>query len=691
MSTATTLANRYRLGRAVEISLSGQAYEARDIQSDTRCTVIVPRDQPDLTCYASFVAAARKLMAVDHPNVARVYCVQDRGAEPPFVVLEPIDGESLAARLKRERRLSFKRGRALLRQIAEGLGAAHHAGVVHGRLSPMGIHLVRRLSGNDEVKLIDFGPLTLDDIDTERDHLPERGMAFYMSPEQTRGEVSMASDVYAIGVLAHQFFVGERPFTGMPLQVALMHAYQQVPAHPELRQSPAGVEALVMRAMAREPKDRPGTVREFEVALRRINASIPGVAATPVEPDSDAFDEAPTSALRLDRLHAPDPDKTSVLDVESMLRQREAPKQPEPDKTSVLDVESMLRQREAPEQPEPLYDSPWVTDPGQESTTPNETDRTTAFRPPPPMPSPATNLTPAPVYPHESQSPYQPTPGPLPIPDQHDAPDPIDDQPSMLEGTGVTEHPKTKVIHYNRAKNQLGQQAGPSPERAGTQVLKGFGGPRLKAKRSSDAPQIQTKPIEVPGASRRAGPDEVELDEVQTSPLSRRELAAKRRASAQQRNQSQHDHTDDDDDDEKQREAAQRDLKRRKKSKRSLKSRAGKVAKGTFASLFDRLLSAFSSRWFTSFFRGSLGHAWRDPKTRRLIIIVAVTLVTMLLLTIILLFLFHGNQPEKSDSKAKSKAEQSVNKAIRGESQRLKSQGKQGIKKGLREGLKPGS
>jgi serine/threonine-protein kinase len=198
---------------------------------------------------------------LSHPGIARVY---DYGESAEFggayLVMELVNGEPLSAILARAGRLSPDATLDIVSQAARALDAAHQAGIVHRDIKPGNL----LVAAGGTTKITDFGIATAVAA-AQASHLTETGMvmgtAMYVSPEQATGaQVTEASDIYSLGVVAFECLAGHPPFTASePLAIAFAHKHEPVPALPP--DVPQPVSDLVYHMLAKTPQERPHSVR----------------------------------------------------------------------------------------------------------------------------------------------------------------------------------------------------------------------------------------------------------------------------------------------------------------------------------------------------------------------------------------------------------------------------------------------
>ncbi len=257
------LAGRYRLTDRIAAGGMGEVWRGEDdLLTRSVAVKLLPTGRAgDEAFLARFRAEARYAASLSHPGIARVY---DYGESAEFggayLVMELVNGEPLSAILARAGRLSPDATLDIVSQAARALDAAHQAGIVHRDIKPGNL----LVAAGGTTKITDFGIATAVAA-AQASHLTETGMvmgtAMYVSPEQATGaQVTEASDIYSLGVVAYECLAGHPPFTASePLAIAFAHKHEPVPALPP--DVPQPVSDLVYHMLAKTPQERPGPVR----------------------------------------------------------------------------------------------------------------------------------------------------------------------------------------------------------------------------------------------------------------------------------------------------------------------------------------------------------------------------------------------------------------------------------------------
>ncbi|WP_394829692.1 protein kinase domain-containing protein [Pendulispora albinea] len=236
-----------------------------------------------------FLREARIVSALKHPNVVQVYDVLQFDDDTPVMVMDRLFGESLGARLKRDRTLPLPEVASIALQVADVVGAAHQQGVVHRDLKPENIFLSREPPDSrrpyDCVKVLDFGIAKLTAMDGDAAQTAVltvtgdlMGTPYYMAPEQVFGERAMdhRADIWSLGVILYECLSGKRPFegenVGQVLKGITLGAIAPLESlRPDL---PEELTALVGRMLARDPEARPKSLADVAIVF----APLAGVA-----------------------------------------------------------------------------------------------------------------------------------------------------------------------------------------------------------------------------------------------------------------------------------------------------------------------------------------------------------------------------------------------------------------------------
>jgi eukaryotic-like serine/threonine-protein kinase len=257
------LAGRYRLTDRIAAGGMGEVWRGEDdLLTRSVAVKLLPTGRAgDEAFLARFRAEARYAASLSHPGIARVF---DYGESAEFggayLVMELVNGEPLSAILARAGRLSPDATLDIVSQAARALDAAHQAGIVHRDIKPGNL----LVAAGGTTKITDFGIATAVAA-AQASHLTETGMvmgtAMYVSPEQATGaQVTEASDIYSLGVVAYECLAGHPPFTARePLAIAFAHKHEPVPDLPP--DVPEPVSDLVYHMLAKTPQERPGNVR----------------------------------------------------------------------------------------------------------------------------------------------------------------------------------------------------------------------------------------------------------------------------------------------------------------------------------------------------------------------------------------------------------------------------------------------
>ncbi len=283
----------------------GEVWRATDtnLNRDVAIKVLPAKLAGDAERLARFKREAQLLAALNHPNIAAIHGLEEADGKP-FLVLELVEGEDLAERLKRGP-IAVEEALAIAKHIAEGLEAAHDKGIVHRDLKPANV----KLTHDGEAKVLDFGLAKACAVESAGGSSPDishsptlartgteagiiLGTAAYMSPEQARGKtVDKRTDVWSFGVVLYEMLAGRRPFVGETPSDTLAALLKTDPEWTFLPSgTPPGIRRLLERCLERDPRTRLRDIGEARIALERPSP----VDAAP----ATAVTSPPTRTLR---------------------------------------------------------------------------------------------------------------------------------------------------------------------------------------------------------------------------------------------------------------------------------------------------------------------------------------------------------------------------------------------------------
>lgn len=282
-SLRASLADRYRLERELGEGGMATVYLAEDLKHHRQVAIKVLKPELSAALGAErFLREIETTASLRHPHIVPLYDSGSAG-EYLFYVMPLVDGESLRARLDREKQLPIDEALQIAREVADALSYAHTHGVVHRDVKPENVLLE---SGHAVVT--DFG-IARAVAGTHGQTLTQAGMAIgtpaYMSPEQAAGERDLdgRSDVYALGCMLFEMLAGRPPFVG-PTSESVVHQHlaAEPPAVSQLRPTvPAAVVTALQRSLAKNPADRFNPVVQFAEALR-VPEQLPRSAPRPM-------------------------------------------------------------------------------------------------------------------------------------------------------------------------------------------------------------------------------------------------------------------------------------------------------------------------------------------------------------------------------------------------------------------------
>lgn len=286
-----SLAGRYLIDDLVGQGGMSSVFRATD--SNLKRTVAVKLIHPHLTGDADFLrrfeTEAEAIAQLRHPNIIQVFDFSQHDGQY-YMIMEFVAGESLQQRLRRlndaGRKMSNDDIVKIAAGVCDGVEYAHRRGMVHRDIKPANI----MLSVQGDAILTDFGLAKIAGTTQHTAAGAVMGTALYMSPEQIRGEqVDGRTDIYALGVTLFEMAGGRPPYTAdSAMTVLMMHLNDPLPNVRELNPDvPAGLAAVIEKALAKDPGDRYATAAEMAGALRSLSGA-PAGATPAAEPPADA-------------------------------------------------------------------------------------------------------------------------------------------------------------------------------------------------------------------------------------------------------------------------------------------------------------------------------------------------------------------------------------------------------------------
>lgn len=304
MEPGDVIAERYRLLRLLDVGGMGEVWAAKNelTQKSFAIKFLLPElaERPD--ALERFIREAETAGSLNHRAIVDVFDVAQAEDGRPFIVMELLAGESVEARIERGGPLNSLETAAYLSQVADGLDAAHRAGIVHRDLSSSNIFLSRNPDGGTAIaKILDFGvSKTLGPARHDRTQTGNGavlGCPEFMSPEQARGAeaVDARTDVWSLGIVLYQCLAGKAPFRAQNYN-ALMVAILTRPHRPLLEVAPSTDKELaeiVEACLAKDREARMQTAREVSDRLSAIVRRLAGSSSLPTAPQRRATDRLP--------------------------------------------------------------------------------------------------------------------------------------------------------------------------------------------------------------------------------------------------------------------------------------------------------------------------------------------------------------------------------------------------------------
>jgi serine/threonine-protein kinase len=273
------LAGKYRVERVLGVGGMGVVVAATHLQLEERVALkfLVKDALENADAVARFAREARAAVKIKSEHVARVIDVGTMENGAPYMVMEYLEGCDLAQVLQSRGPLSVEDAVEYVLQACEAIAHAHVLGIVHRDLKPANLFLIRRPDGTDAIKVLDFGiSKVMPGKGSSSDNAMTRtraimGSPLYMSPEQMTStrDVDGRTDIWSLGIILYELLAGQSPFTAdsLPLLCGLILS-APTPSIQTVRPGiPPGLDAVLRRALEKDPARRYGNIAEFAGAL----------------------------------------------------------------------------------------------------------------------------------------------------------------------------------------------------------------------------------------------------------------------------------------------------------------------------------------------------------------------------------------------------------------------------------------
>ncbi len=278
LAPTRVIAGKYHLGRVLGEGGMGAVYEAehRELGTTVAVKLLSEASVNNPNSLARFRREAKVMGQIRHENVISVMDAGNDESGIPFLVMELLEGESLASTLRRERLLSPGLSAWVISEVLAGLGAAHAKNIVHRDLKPGNVFIATQSDGSRRVKILDFGISKLGDMSATLNVTAAGalvGTPNFMSPEQIRArdELDGRVDIYAAGIMLYRMVTGRLPYVGSNAEELYRNIFVAQPPRPtDIRPelSPE-LEAVIFKAMSPDRELRYQTPYEFRDALQQ--------------------------------------------------------------------------------------------------------------------------------------------------------------------------------------------------------------------------------------------------------------------------------------------------------------------------------------------------------------------------------------------------------------------------------------
>ena len=281
------IAGRYRLTKLLGQGGMGEVYAAEHVHITKRVAVKVlhPEIGSNPEALARFKQEAQSASSIGHDNIVAIDDFGQMDDGRFYLCMEFLSGKSLAEAMQVPGGMDPQTALEIMIQVCNGLAAAHAKGIIHRDMKPENVFLTQRSDGTQVAKILDFGIAKVSGTDNN-DNLTKTGTVFgtphYMSPEQALGQkLDHRADVYSMGVMLFEIFTGQVPFKAESFMGILSQHITKPAPQPSTvtpgRSIARPIEDVILKAMAKEPDQRYGSIREMGQALSQVLDELRGV------------------------------------------------------------------------------------------------------------------------------------------------------------------------------------------------------------------------------------------------------------------------------------------------------------------------------------------------------------------------------------------------------------------------------
>ncbi|MCI0490539.1 MAG: protein kinase [Blastocatellia bacterium] len=301
------LAGRYRLIEKLGQGGMGAVYKGQHIKMNRLTAIkILTHDLADNPEFVTrFEREAEMASHIDNPHAVSIYDFGEAEDGLVYLAMEFLDGEPLSSVISKEGAIPLQRTVNITRQAAEALESAHKLGIIHRDFKPDNVMICQKQGREDWVEVVDFGIAKRSEVDAKHQALTHTGFVLgtpqYMSPEQVSGEeLDRRSDLYSLALVVYEMLTGALPFEGGNPQSQMVKRLLEPPlplhrVRPQLT-VPNAVEQVIMKALARYPKDRYSSTVEFSREFEKASHS---QSYTPTQPGQTPLYPSPPGGTQV--------------------------------------------------------------------------------------------------------------------------------------------------------------------------------------------------------------------------------------------------------------------------------------------------------------------------------------------------------------------------------------------------------